>query len=188
MPRQIPYMSWLILIMPLSMSILNCAISFGKRRAGELFYNIRSAQCWWTREWGCAGRCRIRANPVRLRVCASPSRPGSRRGPLIAPKTKATQLETPLRVGVAFARIRFVCESRVAITAKRGRLHKCRVPICKKRECRGERCPGGGGAHAQAPGIQSPPLPQAQVRKKVSIPSLPVRVLQNGEFANGLGW
>ena len=43
MPRQIPYMSWLILIMPLSMLVLNCAISFGKRRAGELFYSNRSA-------------------------------------------------------------------------------------------------------------------------------------------------
>ena len=42
---QILYMSWLILIMPLSMSMLNCAISFRKRRAGELFYNNRSAQC-----------------------------------------------------------------------------------------------------------------------------------------------
>ena len=45
MPGQIPYMSWLILIMPLSMLMLNCAISFGKGRAGELFYNDRSAQC-----------------------------------------------------------------------------------------------------------------------------------------------
>ena len=43
MPGQIPYMSWLILIMPLSTSMLNCAISFGKRRAGELFYSYRSA-------------------------------------------------------------------------------------------------------------------------------------------------
>ena len=43
---QIPYMSWLILTMPLSMSMLNCAISFGKRRAGELFYSNRSAQCY----------------------------------------------------------------------------------------------------------------------------------------------
>ena len=43
MPGQIPYMSWLILIMPLSTSTLNCAISFGKRRAGELFYSNRSA-------------------------------------------------------------------------------------------------------------------------------------------------
>ena len=42
MPGQIPYMSWLILIMPLSTSMLNCAISFGKRRAGELFYSNRS--------------------------------------------------------------------------------------------------------------------------------------------------
>ena len=24
--------------------------------------------CWWTRKWGCASRCRIRANPVRMRV------------------------------------------------------------------------------------------------------------------------
>ena len=38
-----PYMSWLILIMPLSTAMLNCAISFGKRRAGELFYSNRSA-------------------------------------------------------------------------------------------------------------------------------------------------
>ena len=38
MPGQIPYVSWLILIMPLSTSMLNCAISFGKRRAGGLFY------------------------------------------------------------------------------------------------------------------------------------------------------
>ena len=45
MPGQIPHMSWLILITPLSMSMENCAISFGKRRAGELFYNNRSAQC-----------------------------------------------------------------------------------------------------------------------------------------------
>ena len=44
MPGQVPCMSWLILIMPLSISMLNCAISFGKRRAGELFYNDRSAQ------------------------------------------------------------------------------------------------------------------------------------------------
>ena len=43
MPGQIQYMSWLILIM--SVLVLNCAISFGKRRAGELFYNNRSAQC-----------------------------------------------------------------------------------------------------------------------------------------------
>ena len=43
MPGQIPYMSWLILIMPLSTSMLNCAISFGKRRAGELFYSNWSA-------------------------------------------------------------------------------------------------------------------------------------------------
>ena len=43
MPGQIPYMSWLILIMPLSTSMLNCAISFGKRRAGELFHSNRSA-------------------------------------------------------------------------------------------------------------------------------------------------
>ena len=43
MPGQIPYMSWLILIMPLSRSMLNCAISFGKRRAGELFYSNWSA-------------------------------------------------------------------------------------------------------------------------------------------------
>ena len=61
-------MFWLILIMPLSMSGLNCAISlgregpgncftisgllsvklsyqFGKRRAGELFYNNRPPEC-----------------------------------------------------------------------------------------------------------------------------------------------
>ena len=43
MPGQIPYMSWLILIMPLSTSMLNCAISFGKRKAGQLFYSNRSA-------------------------------------------------------------------------------------------------------------------------------------------------
>ena len=43
MPWQIPYISWLILIMPLSTSMLNCAISFGKRRAGEFFYSNRSA-------------------------------------------------------------------------------------------------------------------------------------------------
>ena len=53
-------MSWLILIMPLSTSMLNCAISFGKRRAGELFYSNRSAQYQavpsvWLREW--PGRC-----------------------------------------------------------------------------------------------------------------------------------
>ena len=30
--------------MPLSTSVLNCAISFGKRRAGQLFYTNRSAQ------------------------------------------------------------------------------------------------------------------------------------------------
>ena len=40
---RIPYMSWLILIMLLSTSMLNCAISFGKRRAGELFHSNRSA-------------------------------------------------------------------------------------------------------------------------------------------------
>ena len=67
MPGQIRYMNWLILIMPLSMSMLNRAISlgregpgicfttngllsvklchqFGKKRAGELFYTNRSAQ------------------------------------------------------------------------------------------------------------------------------------------------
>ena len=37
-------MNWLILIMPISTSMLNCAISFGKRRAGQLFYTNRSAQ------------------------------------------------------------------------------------------------------------------------------------------------
>ena len=45
MPGQIPYMSWLILVMPLSMSMCNCAIRSGKRRTGELFYNNRSAEC-----------------------------------------------------------------------------------------------------------------------------------------------
>ena len=67
MPGQILYMNWLILTMPLSTSMLNCAISLGregpgscftttsllsvklchqfrKRRAGELFYTNRSAQ------------------------------------------------------------------------------------------------------------------------------------------------
>ena len=42
MPGQIPCMSWLILIMPLSTSMLNCAISFWKRRARELFHSNRS--------------------------------------------------------------------------------------------------------------------------------------------------
>ena len=67
MPGQIRYMNWLILITPLSTCMLNCAINlgragprscftttgllsvklchqFGKRRAGDLFYNNRSAQ------------------------------------------------------------------------------------------------------------------------------------------------
>ena len=67
MPGQIQYMSWLILIMPLSTSMVNCAISlgskgpgsyftttgllsvklcqqFGKRRAGDVFYTNPSAQ------------------------------------------------------------------------------------------------------------------------------------------------
>ena len=37
MPGQIPYMSWLILIMPLSTYMLNCAISLGREWPGSCF-------------------------------------------------------------------------------------------------------------------------------------------------------
>ena len=41
--------------------------------------------CWWTRKRGCASRCRIRANPVRLQLRASLESPRAPKGPPYRP-------------------------------------------------------------------------------------------------------